>query len=882
MERVHRWGGWLLGASLALGCSSSSPSNNTDAGLLLNVPSPTWEEQWVYFVMTDRFNDGDTTNDNQGKGEFDPTDGDKYSGGDLKGIIDKLDYIQGMGATALWITPPVANMWWDPLQQSGGYHGYWARHLKKVDEHVGTLDTYKALSDALHQRGMYLIQDVVPNHMGNFFTYSSYDPTDVTKNVVFNTQAVPTSKPEQSPFDLNDMRDLGQQDAGIYHWTPVITDYFDPYQELFYQVSDLDDLNSENPVTRTALRDSYGYWIKEVGVDAFRVDTVKYVPHDFWHDFFYSTATDAPGMMAAAQSTGRNRFFAFGEVFENSDPLDDTADKKVASYLGDGGTPELPALLAYPLYSEINRVFTGGQPTSYMTYRLGRYMDPTLFPNPYVTPTFIDNHDNQRFLAAGSRKAMIQALAFIFTIPGIPVVYYGTEQDFTQTRAAMFAGGWMANGDSFLPGDRYYFIKRLSDIRKSSKAFTHGTLDVLYDNPAAPGVFAYRRAQGSDVFLVVMNTSDGNTLMSGLPTGLPPGTQLQVLDAEGFNPAVPAGTLLSVGDGNMVAVLPGRALQILQVTNQTTTVPPPGATITVNTALDGQTFGDDVTVTGSVSPSSSSLKMVVDGSYDHATDITVKAGGTWSVVLPVSTFPIGTASHTVAFYVPGANVSTPRYSFTSDIVFVGNPVSLDDPAGDDTGPAGKSYTYPQDLTFTGKHFCDILKVVAEVGKTTMLLHVTMADWSVVWKPALGFDHVAFNIFFAIPGQQGLVALPKLNASMPGGFTWNLDQFTYGWNNAMYTTQGASDSVYGTTTLPPVVQADQASKTVTFVYNRNNYGLATWEGVKIYVTTWDFDGIGGNFRPLTPTGGQWDFGGGQPTDPLIMDDTALITLPAPPP
>jgi glycosidase len=863
---------------IGLGCSSSGTNGTSQK---LHVPSPVWEEQVVYFVMTDRFANGDTTNDNQGRGEFDPTDGDKYSGGDLKGLIDKLDYIQGLGATAVWITPPVANMWWDPLQQSGGYHGYWARNLKKVDEHVGTLDTYKALSDALHTRGMYLIQDVVPNHMGNFFTYSSYDPADPSKNVVMNTQAVPTAKPEQAPFDQDDPRDPAQRAAGIYHWTPVITDYFDANQELNYQVSDLDDLNTENPVVRTALRDSYGYWIKEVGVDAFRVDTVKYVPHDFWHDFFYSTATDAPGMMAVAKSTGRDRFFAFGEVFENSDPLSDTADQKVASYQGDGGTPELPALLAYPLYSEINRVFTAGQPTSYLTYRLGRFMDRSVYPNPYVTPTFIDNHDNQRFLAVASRKAMIQALALLFTLPGIPVVYYGTEQDFTETRAAMFAGGWKANGDSFLPGDRYLFIKKLADIRKSNKAFTQGSLDVLYDGEAGPGTFAYRRAQGSDAFFVLLNTSEGKSLVSGLDTGLPAGTRLNVLDAEG-NPPLPAtGDRLAVGAGGKfnALVLTGREVLILQATSETTTVLPPGASITVNTAIDGQTFSDDVTITGSVSPPGTALKMVLDGALDSATNVTVAGNGSFTVVLPVSAFPIGRAKHALAFYAPDVGVSTSRLQFTSDIVFVGNPVATDDPLDDDHGPSG-TYQYPQDLTFG--HQMDVTRVVAEVGTTTLLLHVTMREWSTVWKPPNGFDHVAFNIFFSIPGQQGLTVLPKLNASMPNGLTWNLDQFTYGWNSAMYTTQGATGTAYGTTTIPPVVFADQATKTVTFSYNRTNYGLSTWAGVKVYVTTWDFDGIGGNFRPLTPAGGQWDFGGGQPTDPLIMDDVQPITLPAPPP
>src|SRR3954462_8567 len=125
----------FLLVSLALACSNTSD-------LKLHVASPAWEEQVVYFVMTDRFANGDPSNDDQKKGEYDPADINKYSGGDLQGIIDQLDYIQGLGATARWITPPGANMWWAPLQQSGGYHGYWARNLKKVDEHLGTLETY--------------------------------------------------------------------------------------------------------------------------------------------------------------------------------------------------------------------------------------------------------------------------------------------------------------------------------------------------------------------------------------------------------------------------------------------------------------------------------------------------------------------------------------------------------------------------------------------------------------------------------------------------------------------------------------------------------------------------------------------------------------------
>ncbi len=881
-------------AALALACSSKSSAPSYK----LHVPSPAWEEQVIYMVMTDRFANGDRRNDDQGKGEFDPADGDKYSGGDLQGIIDHLDYVQGLGATAIWITPPVANMWWDPLQQSGGYHGYWARHLEKVDEHLGTLDTYKALSSALHERGMYLVQDVVPNHMGNFFTYcdnasglscgpASYDPTDVTRNFLMNVNAVPTGKPEQAPFDQDDARDPTQRAAAIYHWTPAITDYTDPNQELNYQISDLDDLNSENPVTRQALRSSYGYWIREVGVDAFRVDTVKFVPHDFWVDFFGSTDAAAPGIHAVARSTGRDHFLAFGEVFEEPDPLDDAADRTVASYLGTPDAPELPSVQQVPLSTEIGRVLAGGSPTSYMTYRLGRLMDPTLFPDPYVLPTFVDNHDVQRFLSLGSDAALAQALAFMFTVPGIPVVYYGTEQSFTETRAAMFQGGFHSTADHFdTTAPSYQRIQALAALRKANKVFTHGDLAVLYDSEAGPGALAYRRTLGQDTALVLMNTADQAVLVSGLATGLPGGTVLQVLHSEQSPPAPSVD-----GSGNITMVLPARAVIVALATPQTQTPPAPGATITVATAIDGQTFTDDVTITGTVSPPSTVLQMVLDGYVDQATSVQVQPNGAWSVVLPVSLFPTGTAQHSLAFYAPPtptANAAaTPVMRFTTDVVFTGQTIAVTDPAGDDHGPTPQSaYTYPQDTTFQGKHYNDVTGVTLRVGATTMSVEVAMADWSTVWKPPLGFDHVAFTILFSVPGQNGATVLPNLNATTPQGFGWSYDQFTYGWKNVMYMPNASDPTNYGPTATAPSVTANAAAKTVTFVYDRTKYGLATWSGVQIWVTTWDYDGINNYFRKLTPDGGQWDYGGGsaidpatnESPDPKIMDQVGPIAIP----
>ena len=859
----------LAPLSGACSCSTTSPSTAT-----LHVPSPAWEEQVIYFVLTDRFANGDRSNDDQKKGEYDPANYDKYSGGDLQGVIDKLDYIQGMGATAVWITPPVANLWWDPLQGSGGYHGYWARHLKKVDEHLGTLDTYKKLSIELHRRGMYLIQDVVPNHMGNFFQYSSYDPNDVTKGFVKNPGATPGSKPEQAPFDQDDVTDPAQKAAAIYHWTPAISNYSDLNQQYNYQVSDLDDLNSENPVVRAALRDSYGYWIKEVGVDAFRVDTAKYVPHDFWNDFFYSTDATSPGMMAVAKATGRNQFHAFGEVFETSDPYDDASDRIAGSFTGTAAKPELPAVLAYPLYGDLGAVFAAGKPTATLSWRLGKMLDPSIYPNAALMPTFVDNHDVRRFLSVGTGNGLVQALAFLFTIPGIPTIYYGTEQGFTETRGALFKGGYKSDQDHYDTNAGLYLrIKALAAVRKASKTLTHGALEVVYDNAAGAGALAYRRTLAGDTVLVVINTAEERVLISGLDSKLPAGTVLEEMHNEQAAPLPVIGAA-----GKVQLVLRPRAVMVAHATSKVVAPPAPAAAITVATLVDGKTFTQDVTITGAVTPAATKVRLVLDGYLDKGIDATVAADGSWSVLLPVSSFAEGEQQHSLAFYSTDANVSTNPVKFKTNVVFSGVKLDVDDPAGDDKGPGG-TYTYPKDTTFG--HQMDITHVRAEIGPTTLRLKLTMADFSTVWNPPNKFDHVAFNLYFSLPGQAGgATVMPKAQGSVPAGFTWQYNQFTYGFDPpAMFTSVGATATSYGAPAKAPSVSVNAAAKTIIFTYDRTDFGLATWAGVKIYLSTWDFDGIGAAFRPIVPGGDQYKMGGGQPADPYIMDDVPPFTLPA---
>jgi hypothetical protein len=135
-------------------------------------------------------------------------------------------------------------------------------------------------------------------------------------------------------------------------------------------------------------------------------------------------------------------------------------------------------------------------------------------------------------------------------------------------------------------------------------------------------------------------------------------------------------------------------------------------------------------------------------------------------------------------------------------------------------------------------------------------------------------------------------LPKLNAHVPAGFAWTYNQFSGGFDNVMYTATGATADTFGSVSTAPSVKVDNGANTIIFTYDKNDFGLASWKGVQIYITTWDYDGIGALFRPLTKDGGQWRMGGGGPpftpdatdptvqysADPKIMDDLPVITIP----
>jgi hypothetical protein len=150
----------------------------------------------------------------------------------------------------------------------------------------------------------------------------------------------------------------------------------------------------------------------------------------------------------------------------------------------------------------------------------------------------------------------------------------------------------------------------------------------------------------------------------------------------------------------------------------------------------------------------------------------------------------------------------------------------------------------------------------------------------VWSPDLGFDHTVFNIFFEVPGQTGLTALPLLQATAPAGFTWSYGQFASGYraDGKLFNAQGASATAQGTVIASPTITT--AGKTVTLEYDRNTFtspAISSWNGVRVYVSTWDYDGVQKIFRPISAGGGPYEVGQGQPTDPYVMDDIAPLTL-----
>ncbi|MBG6058473.1 pullulanase-type alpha-1,6-glucosidase [Cryobacterium sp. MP_M5] len=523
--------------------SLAGPYSEADAALAADpIREPGSDEQF-YFVMTDRFKDGDPSNNTAGLGAdpqvsgFDPTNKGFYNGGDLAGLRSSLDYIQGLGASALWLTPSFMN---NPVQgvgvnASAGYHGYWITDFTKIDPHLGTNAELEALIADAHARGIKVYFDIITNHTADLIDNAekkygyidkatspyttaagdAFDPADYAGKADFpalDTTSFPYT-PTLSAENANRKVPAWLNDPTLYHNRGDST--FEGESALDGDFSGLDDLMTENPAVVNGFIDVYKTWV-DLGIDGFRIDTVKHVNLEFWQT--WSTA-----VRDYARANGKPDFFMFGEVF-------DADAAKTSPYVR---KTDLSSVLDFGFQSQATSFAAGNSAKglSQLFASDDQYTTPN--SNAYALPTFLGNHDMGRigsFLKSTDSPVQRDKLAhdLMYLTRGQPVVYYGDEQGFAGTggdkdaRQSLFASQVtdyqnqpLITGETAGSVDRfgtdvplYTHISALSALRKNNPALATGAQIERYTDTGA-GIYAFSRVDRTAKIehLVAVNNS---------------------------------------------------------------------------------------------------------------------------------------------------------------------------------------------------------------------------------------------------------------------------------------------------------------------------------------------------------------------------------------
>jgi alpha-amylase len=477
-----------------------------------------WQSQNIYQIITDRYFDGDASNNNA-EGNYNPgsSSGSVVHGGDFKGIEQKLDYIKALGATAIWISPIVKNA-------SGQFHGYAASDFYQVAPHWGTLADLQHMIQAAHARGILVINDIVVNHGGDLIYstdsgFSAYKTPPDGYNLRYRNGA----KQFAAPFNTNS---INPTLSNLFHNSGGIPNYNNPEPVELGELSGLDDVRTESPYVRSNMAAICNYWIGAAGFDGFRIDTVKHVEMGFWQEW-------SPAVHTYATTNGKPNFFMFGECYDGS-------DSKCGSYTGtQGGGPfKLDSVLDYPLYFKINSAFASA---SGNTKQLeDRYNAIAVNYDPSAQMrlvTFLDNHDQPRFMSVGgaTTSRLDLALLFLFTGRGIPCLYYGTEQAFDgatdpNDREDMFDGQFEQGpslGDNFnMTHPQFQMVAKMNNFRRLYAPLQTGSHINKWYTPSGPGLFAYARRLGTQEVFVVFNTAGTSQTLPNRSTIFAPGTRI--------------------------------------------------------------------------------------------------------------------------------------------------------------------------------------------------------------------------------------------------------------------------------------------------------------------------------------------------------------------
>ncbi|KKA30803.1 hypothetical protein TD95_003661 [Thielaviopsis punctulata] len=464
------------------------------AGSSLALNSTEWAKQSIYQVMTDRFSrtDGSTSSCSSLS---------EYCGGTYQGLINHLDYIQGMGFTAIWISPVVTNIEAAGNVDGDSYHGYWAQDFNTLNSHFGSESDLKNLSAELHSRGMYLMVDVVANHM-------AYPGCQTCVNYATLT-----------PFD-----------SSSYFHSPCFINYNnqesieDCWQGDNY-VS-LPDLRTEDSDVRSFFNTWVTNLVSEYGVDGLRIDSVKHQETSFWAGF-----EEAAGV------------FMLGEVY-SGDP------SYFLPYMN-----YLPGLLNYPVYYWIQRAFQYfDATTSELTAGINTMKSGTSKTN--LLGSFIENHDQTRMPSWTSDSADIglvkSAIGFNMLMDGIPIIYQGQEQGFTGVGIpANRAPVWTSMNPS---NERYLWISSLNAIR--SALIANDDQYIIYQavpfQPTSTSIALRKGHTGKQVISVFTSggsSSSNSVTLSSSNTGYSGGQALVEL--------VSCSELTAASDGSVTTTLTG-------------------------------------------------------------------------------------------------------------------------------------------------------------------------------------------------------------------------------------------------------------------------------------------------------------------------------------
>ena len=558
----------LMGAVSALGlmgCSVTAKAAPAAPQATHSAPSPAAlselrqrlpQDEVIYFLLPDRFANGNRANDHGGYtpdrliSGHDATHPDFYHGGDLAGIMQQLDYLQEMGVTAVWMAPIFKNK---PVQPTlgrpmAGYHGYWITDFTRPDPHFGEPDEMKALVDAAHARGIKVYLDIVTNHTADVIQYrecpkndcayrsiadypytrqGGVDGAEINEGFRGDGTAEDFARLTNPTYAYTPYKPAGEEDIKVPEWLNDISLYhnrgdttFKGENSLFGDFAGLDDLFTEHPKVVQGMIDIFGDWIEHYGIDGFRIDTAKHVNPEFWQVF-------VPAIEERARKAGIPHFHIFGEVY----------DPSPAGLARHTRVDKLPAVLDFAFQSTATDVATGAKsPLDLATMFAADALYEGGEEAALRLPTFLGNHDMGRIggfiqkahpTASDAEQLARSKLAHALMLfsRGVPTVYYGDEQgmgggegygggrqDLWDSQVEAYGaetriGGRRPDYDRTAP--LYLAIKEMTAIRAADVRLRRG-LQTVRAADETPGLFAFTRAiegQKGET-LVVFNTSD--------------------------------------------------------------------------------------------------------------------------------------------------------------------------------------------------------------------------------------------------------------------------------------------------------------------------------------------------------------------------------------